>query len=194
MTRKTDNPKIDWFKNNALHCKKRCRFPRPQPGCHQPNSPLCGDITAEDGKIKTFFLQCTGWRHIRISLVSDILAGDGEIGNIFYSVHADVTSGYLWLVTSRLGTGKSVIFFLQCTCWRHIRISWLPPGLLHYPPFIPSFYLLKQPFFIHPLHNTSFNIRFLLLEGPPSSRSLMVHIFRIRISSMIFRTRLRIRF
>ncbi len=51
--------------------KKGYRFSRPQPGCHQPNSPLPGIIklfTASE------------------SLVSDIPAGDGKKYNLFYSV------------------------------------------------------------------------------------------------------------
>jgi hypothetical protein len=52
----------------GIHCKKGKRFSRPQPGCHQPNSPWPGIVKllpAEE------------------SLVSDIPAGDGEIGNLF---------------------------------------------------------------------------------------------------------------
>ncbi len=51
-----------------LHCKKGKRFSRPQPGCNKPNS---------------------SWREIiklfpaRKSLVNDIPAGDGNIGNLF---------------------------------------------------------------------------------------------------------------
>jgi hypothetical protein len=126
--------------------KKRLPISPSPAGMSQTKLSLVSDILAGDGKIGNIFLQCTCWRHIRISLVSDIPTGDGKIGTLF----------------------------LQCACWRHIRISWLPPGLLHYPPFIPSFYLLKQPFFFHPLHNTSYNIRFLLLEEPPSCRSLVL--------------------
>jgi hypothetical protein len=51
--------------------KKICRFSSPQPGYHLPNSPWAG-------KIKLF--------PARESLVSDILAGDGRIANLFYSV------------------------------------------------------------------------------------------------------------
>jgi hypothetical protein len=70
MTRKTDNlktfigdsppPLIDWFKNNALHCKKKVAdFPVPSRDVITKLS-LVIDILAGDGKIGNIFLQCTG--------------------------------------------------------------------------------------------------------------------------------------
>jgi hypothetical protein len=51
--------------------KKDYRFSPPQPGCHQPNSPWLGIIKLIPA---------------RESLVSDIPAGDGKIGNLFFGV------------------------------------------------------------------------------------------------------------
>ncbi len=45
-----------------VHCKTKIRFPRPQPGCHLPNSPWTGiiDIPPGDGAETDYlFLQCT---------------------------------------------------------------------------------------------------------------------------------------
>ncbi len=54
-----------------VHCKKGKPFSRPQPGCHKPNSPRTGII-------KLF--------PPRDSLVGEIPAGDGENGNLFFTV------------------------------------------------------------------------------------------------------------
>jgi hypothetical protein len=57
--------------SNPIHCIKGCRYPCPQPECHEPNSPW-------PGIIKLF--------PARESLVSDIPAGDGKNTKFFYSV------------------------------------------------------------------------------------------------------------
>jgi hypothetical protein len=60
--------------------KKDYRFSRLQQGCHKPNS-------HRPGIIKVF--------PARKSLVSDILAGDRKIVNLFYSVNSKVKSYYM---------------------------------------------------------------------------------------------------
>jgi hypothetical protein len=64
-------PLTHWKNKGTIHCKKGCRFSRPQPGCHLPNSP------SRAGILKIF----PPWD----SLVSDIPAGDGQTANFFYS-------------------------------------------------------------------------------------------------------------
>ncbi len=63
-----------FLRNSPYTVKKGYRFSRPQPGCHQPNSPWPGIIKFFPG---------------RESLVSDIPTGDGENDNFFYSVYAE---------------------------------------------------------------------------------------------------------
>jgi hypothetical protein len=61
-------------KATVIHCKKAFRYSRPQPGCHLPNSP-----GRELWRHYTLFLP-------RESLVSEILAGDGNSEKLFYCV------------------------------------------------------------------------------------------------------------
>ncbi len=82
-------------KISAVHytVKKVIGFSRPQQGCHLPNSPW-------PGILKLF--------SARESLVSDIPAGDGKTGNLFYSV---IYFGRLKLVVNKQNKNTCVSLF-----------------------------------------------------------------------------------
>ncbi len=94
---------LDMRKN--IHCRKSCRFSRPQPGGHQPNSPwrgiikyflsresLVGDISAEDGgKFDNLFLQCI-WANWQLWNLTDRL-GKRHFWPTMPIVRSNVTLG-----------------------------------------------------------------------------------------------------
>ncbi len=84
--------------------KKGKRFSRPQPGCHLPNSPWPGIIK--------YFLA-------KESLVSDILARDGKIANLFLQCipHWELENQDRRLVVQERPTNFIRIQLCVCVSW-----------------------------------------------------------------------------
>ncbi len=57
----------------GIHCKKGCRFSRPQPGCHLPHSPWPGIICLVTSQLGTWNTVCTVLHSIEIPIPRQFL-------------------------------------------------------------------------------------------------------------------------